>query len=146
MNLRPRHRHVPTIPIISLIDIMVVLLIFMIATTTFRPKPKTQLKIVLPESQALGTTVTTPEVRTPITVTKDQKLFVDGTPVPVEQLAETLIELKRKQPNARLELEADSDSALGVLVKVWDALRAAGYSATEVPARIERTSAGSAPQ
>ena len=43
----------------------------------------------------------------------------------------------------RLELEADTDAALGVLVKVWDALRAAGFSVNEVPARIQRAGAGS---
>jgi biopolymer transport protein ExbD len=139
MNLRPHRRRVPIIPIVSMIDILVILLIFFIATTTFRGKPKTHLKIALPESQALGGTAAQPEVRTSITVTKDQKLFLDGEPIAVEKLAESLTALKAANPNARLELEADTDTALGLLVKVWDALRAAGYSVNEVPARIERT-------
>ena len=31
-----------------------------------------------------------------------------------------------------------SDTPLGLLVKVWDALKAAGYSINDVPARIQR--------
>jgi len=121
-----------------MIDILVILLIFFIATTTFRGKPKTHLKISLPESQAIGASAAQPEVRTSITITKEQKLFLDGEPVAVEKLAEKLTALKQSKPAAKLELEADTGAALGVLVKVWDALRAAGYSVNEVPARIER--------
>lgn len=138
MNLRTRRRSVPIIPIVSMIDIMVVLLIFFIATTTFRGKPKTHLKIALPESKAMGESASQPETRTAITVTKDQALFLDGDPVTVEKLAAALTALKQAKPGAKLELEADAGTALGLLVKVWDALRAAGYSVNDVPARIER--------
>ena len=37
-----------------------------------------------------------------------------------------------------LGLEADTETALGVLMQVWDALRSAGYSVNDVPARIQR--------
>ena len=46
--------------------------------------------------------------------------------------------LKSKSPAAKLELQADQDTPLGMLVKVWDALKLAGYSISEVPARIQR--------
>ena len=36
--------------------------------------------------------------------------------------------LKEAKPDAKLELEADTDANLGMLVKIWDALREAGYS------------------
>jgi len=137
MNLRPRRRPVPTIPIVSLIDIMVILLIFFIATTTFR-KEKTHLKIALPESNGMGGAAAQPDVRTAITITKEQKLFLDGQPIELEKLAAALTTLKESKPGTKLELEADTDSALGVLVKVWDALRSAGYSINDVPARIQR--------
>jgi biopolymer transport protein ExbD len=139
MNLRPHRRRVPIIPIVSMIDILVILLIFFIATTTFRGKPKTHLKISLPESQAMGATAAQAETRTAITISKEQKLFLDGEAIAPEKLAAALTALKESKPGAKLELEADSDTALGLLVKVWDALRAAGYSVNDVPARIERS-------
>lgn len=137
MNLRPRRRPVPTIPIVSLVDIMVILLIFFVATTTFR-KDRAQVKITLPEAKQVGENAPMQEVRKAITVTKDQKLFLDGQPVTAETLAEALTRLRREQPQAKLELEADTETALGVLMQVWDALRSAGYSVNDVPARIQR--------
>jgi len=101
MNLRPRRRPVPTIPIVSLIDIMVILLIFFIATTTFK-KQKVEVKITLPESKALGGATSAPEARTTITVTKEQKLFLDAKPVELDKLATALISLKEAKPDAKL--------------------------------------------
>ncbi len=137
MNLRPRRRPVPTIPIVSLIDIMVILLIFFIATTTFK-KPDVQVKITLPESKSLGGTSDGPETRVPITIDKDQQIFLDGKLVKLENLAIAITSLKEARPGLKLELEADTTAALGILVKVWDSLREAGFSINDVPARIER--------
>lgn len=137
MNLRPKRRPVPTIPIVSLIDIMVILLIFFVATTTFE-KDKTQMKITLPESKTLGGAATTPEVRVAITIDEQQHVFLDGKPVELEQLAAAITTMKEKTPELKLELKADTTAALGNLVKVWDALREAGYSINDVPARIQR--------
>ncbi len=137
MNLRPRRRPVPTIPIVSLIDIMVILLIFFVATTTFK-KDKTQVKITLPESKSLGGAAATRESRIPISITKEQKIFLDGKAVALDQLAIAITSLKEVKPGMKLELEADTTAALGVLVQVWDALRDAGFSINDVPARIQR--------
>ncbi len=57
----------------------------------------------------------------------------------IEKLGPALIQLKSTNPGAKLELEADTVAAFGLVVKVWDALRAAGYSANEVATRIQRT-------
>ncbi len=137
MNLRPRRRPVPMIPIVSLIDIMVILLIFFIATTTFK-KEKTQVKITLPESKSLGGATQAPESRVAISITKEQKIFLDGKAVDLDKLAIAITSLKDSKPGMKLELQADTTAALGVLVKVWDSLREAGYSINDVPARIQR--------
>ena len=67
----------PAIPIVSLIDILVILLIFFIATTTFR-RNKTHVKIALPESKGMGAAAPVQEVRTSITITKDKDILLDG--------------------------------------------------------------------
>jgi biopolymer transport protein ExbD len=138
LNLRPKRRPVPAIPIVSLIDIMVILLIFFIATTTFREK-KVQMKINLPASKSMGEAESKPEVRKAITLTKTKELFLDGNPVEIEKLAAALTRMKETNPGVKLELEADTDIALGTLMKVWDGLRSAGFSINDVPARIQRT-------
>lgn len=137
LNLRPRRRPVPAIPIVSLIDIMVILLIFFIATTTFRDK-KVQLKINLPQSKAVGGVETAEAARKSITVTSQKDLFVDGNPVAVEKLAAELVRLKTANPAVKLELQADTETPLGLLVQIWDALRSSGFSINDVPARIQR--------
>lgn len=137
MNLRPRRRPVPMIPIVSLIDIMVILLIFFIATTTFK-KEKMQVKITLPESKSLGGTSETPEARVAISINEKQDIFLDGKKVELSQLATSITSLKNAKPGMKLELEADTTAALGILVKVWDSLREAGFSINDVPARIQR--------
>ena len=142
MNLRPRKRHVPMIPIVSLIDIMVILLIFFIATTTFR-RQKAHLQIALPESKGLGGTAAAADRRIAITITKDQQIQLDGESMKAEALAEALKKLKATKPAAKLELEADTNTALGILIKVWDALKISGYSINDVPARIQKAAASS---
>ncbi|MBN8420024.1 MAG: biopolymer transporter ExbD [Verrucomicrobia bacterium] len=137
MNLRPKRRPVPTIPIVSLIDIMVILLIFFVATTTFE-KDRTHVKITLPESKSLGGAAATPEVRVAISIDEKQNVFLDGKPVELEMLAAAISSMKETTPGLKLELQADTTAALGKLVKVWDALREAGYSINDVPARIQR--------
>ena len=137
MNLRPKRRPVPTIPIVSLIDIMVILLIFFVATTTFE-KDRTEVKITLPESKTLGGEAKAAEARVAISIDEEQHVFLDGKPVELEQLAAAITAMKESKPDMKLELQADTTAALGNLVKVWDALRQAGYSINDVPARIQR--------
>lgn len=138
MNLRPRRRPVPAIPIVSLIDIMVILLIFFIATTSFNEEKK-QVKITLPQSKSLGENVPREDVRKTLAITKTQELILDGTPVTQEGLAAAIKKLKEVDPNLKLELQADTEASLGVLMKAWDGLREAGYPVNDVPARIQAT-------
>ena len=133
MNLRTRRRPVPQIPIVSLIDIMVVLLIFFMYNTTFRTQT-TRMQIALPESKSMGSSTQAQDVRTALAITKTNDLFLSGNPVKLDALAGAL----QQQPGLKLELEADTESDLGVLVQVWDALKAAGIPITDVPARIQR--------
>lgn len=136
MNLRPRRRPVPSIPIVSLIDIMVILLIFFIATTTFREK-KMEVKINLPESQTMGEAAPETEVRTTLAITEKQDMLLDGLPVRREELAAALTTLKNERPGLKLELEADTQTNLGNLMHIWDAIKHAGFEINEVPARVK---------
>ena len=138
MNLRQHRRPVPMIPIVSLIDIMVVLLIFVVANTTFRKK-KTQMEIALPSAKSMGTTTSAPDQRVTLAITKANEVFLDAAPIKIENLAQALKTFRASRPAAKLELEADTASALGTLVKVWDALKEAGIPVNDVPARIQRT-------
>jgi biopolymer transport protein ExbD len=137
MNLRPRRRPVPTIPIVSLIDIMVILLIFFVATTSFKQR-KTSMQIQLPSSQSLGTTATADTSRTVLAISKTNEVFLDATTVKPDALAAALKERLSQNPGTKFELEADTAADLGTLVAVWDALKEAGIAIADVPARLQR--------
>jgi biopolymer transport protein ExbD len=51
MNLRPRHREDPEINLISLIDILLVLLIFFMVSTTFQQEGR--IKVQLPQASQI---------------------------------------------------------------------------------------------
>lgn len=138
MNLRPHRRRVPTIPIVSLIDIMLVLLIFFVATTTFKKK-ETHVAIAVPQSPNLGTSTAAVDQRTTIAITAKNEVFLDGKAVPATDLTSALKELKQTRPNAKLELEADTVSDFGMVVKAMSALTAAGFELSALPVRVQRT-------
>lgn len=138
MNLRPRKRTSPVIPIVALVDILVIVLLFIVATTTFRQQ-KTQVQINLPQSNSLGTATPAQDVRKTLAITKDRKVILDGSEVEEGSLALALKEMKLANPTAKLELEADQETPLGMLVKVWDDLKSAGFSINDVPARLQRS-------
>ncbi|HSJ04385.1 MAG: ExbD/TolR family protein [Verrucomicrobium sp.] len=137
MNIRRKKRTTPQIPIVALVDILVIVLLFIVATTTFRSQ-QPQMKINLPQSASLGANAPAKEKRTTLAITTDRKIMLDGAEVTADQLAEALTALKERDPKVKLELQADKETPLGMLVKVWDSLKAAGIPINDVPARIQR--------
>lgn len=132
-----KKRRTPVIPIVALVDILTVLLIFFVVTTTFKKENRNALlKIALPQASALTPSVeTTP--RTALSVTAESEVYLDNTPVALDQLADAVRAFRLAQPAGRLELKADEKAPLGTLVKVWDALAAAGLKVnTDVPTKI----------
>jgi len=129
----------PVVPIVSMIDILTILLIYFIVA--FTPKTKVdRLEIALPQASQLQTS-STPELRRAVSITADDEIFFDGEPVAAEELAARLAVFRAAQPDAKLELQADREASLGVLLSVWDALPLAGYSVDDLPARIRKAQA-----
>jgi biopolymer transport protein ExbD len=120
-----KSRRPPVINIISLIDILVVLLIFYIATTVFK-KSEPRIKIVVPSStQAKTTTDTPPSI---IYVTEDGKIFLDDAPVDVDKLGDMLKSRLAADPNFKVAMKADTKAPFGAIVQVLDAAHAANIS------------------
>lgn len=140
MNLRRRRRPSPAIPIVALVDILVITLLFIVVTTTWK-KSKTQMKVNLPTASKLGTKAPAQDTRRSLSVTKEKKFFLDGKEIAQADLVNALKELKATVPAAKLELVPDSDAPHGLWVAALDALVASGF-ASDTTTLIQRAVEG----
>jgi len=125
MQFPRKVRRSPAINIINLIDVLVVLLIFYIATTVFK-KSQPNVTIKIPSStQATTTQAAPPSV---IYITADGKFFLDDAPVEPAQLGELLKSKKAANPDFKAAVKADTNTPLGMFVKVYDAANFAGIT------------------
>lgn len=135
MELYRPQRRAYNVPIVPLIDILAILLIFVIVTST-RKKPRPAVPIDLPTVREVATTTLNQE-RVILAATTDGKLYLDNLEVPEGQLARFLQAFKNVNPDKKLELEADEAVPLGRLFEIWEALTEVGIELKEVPARIK---------
>lgn len=135
MKFYTRKRRMPTVIIVSLIDILAILLIFVIVTTTFR-RDQPAVVINLPDSK---TASAAPAQSDPaiLSISKDEKLFLDNKPVELSNLKRALQEMLAASPNRSLALSADKAAPFGVVVSVMDILKEANVR--NVPAFTEAT-------
>lgn len=123
------------VPIVPMIDILFIVLIFLIVSTTFK-KPRTVLPIELPTVREVASTEVIDE-RSVLAVDKDGRITLDSLVVPDAQLLDAYLKAFLKEnPGRKLELEADKQIPLEKLLGVWDALTRAGIQIKDVPARI----------
>lgn len=123
MKIAVRKRRAPSIIIVSLVDILTILLIFFVVSTTFK-KDQPEVQINLPES-ATATTQPAQTEHAVVSVSETDEVRLDGNPLPVEELEAAV----RNLPGARrtsLALEADRKASFGTIIKVMDALKLAG--------------------
>ena len=118
-----KRRSAPAVIIISLIDILIVLLIFMMVTSSFKQTPA--LKLALPESKQpkQGTSSDTAII---ITIGKNEpRFYIDDKLVTFPRLQEEMINRASKNPQLTLSIRADTEAPWGQIVRVMDAAKAA---------------------
>jgi biopolymer transport protein ExbD len=125
MRFYTRKRRAPSIIIVSLIDILAILLIFFIVTTTFR-KNLPQLQINLPESKSAELAPAEKNEPVVLRVKSADEISLDGKPVTLDLLAEALKTMRTQAPTRPIAMQADREAPFGVVVKVLDALKDAG--------------------
>ena len=123
MQFPRKPRRSPALNIIPLIDVLVVLLIFYIATTVFK-KSEPKITIKVPDSTtAKSTTGPLPSI---IYVTSDSKVFLDDAPVDPAQLGDLLKSKIAGNPAFKVAMKVDTNTPFGALTKVIDAAHFAG--------------------
>ena len=108
-----------------MIDVLIVLLIFLMVTTTFKQQPA--LKLALPEStQALKTGA---NEDSPLVVAVDRegnlRLGAESLPVTNERLRAELQARAAANPELKLAISADKAAPWGQIVKIMDAAKEA---------------------
>ncbi|MGB0152918.1 MAG: ExbD/TolR family protein [Verrucomicrobiales bacterium] len=133
MNIYQKKRAKPTVPIITLIDILAILLIFFIVTTTFKKK-ESLVKVNLPKSSEMAAEGEVTD-RVALSLSKDGQVSLGDRVVPMASLPAVLRQFKQSG-EGDLELKADEGAPLGLMVEVWDAATKAGLEISDLPLRI----------
>ncbi len=126
---KPVKKDFPLINITSLIDVMFLLLIFLIITTTFNPH--LGLSLQLPEANTSKPVEEVNNCRIIIDVKGNifllEKNDSNSKSVTIEELSNRLRELKANNPPPSLILESDSEAPFRATVRVFDLALGLGY-------------------
>ncbi|MEY2493586.1 MAG: biopolymer transport protein ExbD [Verrucomicrobiota bacterium] len=123
MKIAVRKRRAPSIIIVSLVDILTILLIFFVVSTTFK-KDQPEVQINLPDSKT-ATTAASELEHAIVSVNESDEIRLDGNVVNVEEL-ETSVRNLPMTRKSTLALQADKKASFGTIIKVMDALKLAG--------------------
>jgi len=123
MKFAVRKRRAPSIIIVSLVDILTILLIFFVVSTTFK-KDQPEVQINLPESKT-ATNAPAELEHAIVRVYQNDEIQLDGKPIAVEDLENAVRNLPETR-RSTLALQADKKASFGTIVKVMDALKLAG--------------------
>jgi biopolymer transport protein ExbD len=118
-----RKRRAPSVIIVSLVDILTILLIFFVVSTTFK-KDQPQVQINLPESKT-ATTAPAELEHAILSVSENDEIKLDGKTIAVGDLESAVRNLPETRRTS-LAMQADKKASFGIIVKVMDALKLAG--------------------
>ena len=120
MQIREKKRKRPIINITSLIDVMFLLLIFFMVSTTFAEHPG--IKLELPTASTAE-----PSKLEPLTLAIDKtgRMFLNDAPVKEKELRQEL-EGAAAKTDSTLVLKADKDVPYGYVIRAMDISRQCG--------------------
>src|SRR6266704_1441988 len=101
-SFRQRHR-APSVIIVSLIDVLLVVLIFLMVTTTFK-KMEPMLKLALPESKQAKAGASDAKPFVVIVTTNAPYLFLEDKPVTLDRLQNELASAAKKANAASINI------------------------------------------
>jgi biopolymer transport protein ExbD len=120
-----KRRRAPSVIIVSLIDVLLVVLIFLMVTTAFKETPA--FKVTLPETtQQIPKQGVQDSLPLVITITTNTPHFYIGkTAVTFDRLKADLMQRAKENPRLIVAIRADDQAAYGNVVKVTEAAQAA---------------------
>ncbi|MGA1867745.1 MAG: ExbD/TolR family protein [bacterium] len=122
----------PEVNIVSLIDVVLLMLIFFMITTSFVAQPG--LKINLPVAKTGP--VSTPD-KIILTITENEQFYVDNKRVKLPELEKIFIEKAKENPKNTMVVKADEMVRHGTVVKVMDLAKTAGLNNLAIATKPE---------
>lgn len=131
MNFWPRRKgNRLIINITSLIDVMFLLLIFFMVTSTFKNQPA--INLVLPWAATAEESPVSPVV---VYLTAEGTIFLNDRSLSADELGEALTRLQATTGEDRVVLRADEQAAHGDVVHLIDSIKESGFTRVSLSAR-----------
>jgi biopolymer transport protein ExbD len=128
-----REEDEPSLNLTPLMDIMFLLVIFFAVSTTFKVFPG--ISVDLPGAKA--ETIQEEEKSLTAVLTAAGEVFIDGNPIAIDDLADTLRVKQEESPVDLFILEADRKAEHGQVVVLMDAAKQAGILHLAISTRSE---------
>lgn len=135
MNLRPTHSEEPRIDITPLIDVVFLLLIFFMVTTTFQQE--TRLKVDLPEAVSGAPSVRQERIVLEVSAEGGYRLQGEAVATTRDALRAALAALG-PAGDRPLVLQADGKAPHDAVVRAMDAARLSGFDKLSIAAQSAR--------
>lgn len=121
MQLKQKQKRKTIINVTSLIDVLFLLLIFLLVSTTFIEEPGMKLTLPAAESAEVGE-----KKEYTLFLNKDGELFLNNMPVSMDSLQSRLKAALPEMQEQSLTIKADTEASHGTVVKAMDKARLAG--------------------
>ena len=114
-----------------LVDVVFLLLIFFMLSTTFIVAPG--IKVKLPKSSSTEVSREKKEVR--VVMSQDDKVYVEQKLVSLEELGKYLTKAARENPEGMVIIQADERVLHGKVVEVMDVAKISGFNKLAIATR-----------
>ncbi|MCK5057176.1 MAG: biopolymer transporter ExbD [Candidatus Aminicenantes bacterium] len=132
MQFRSRPRRKVFLNITSLIDVLFLLLIFLMVSTTFLEQPG--IKLELPEAQSAAIIE---QKGFTLFVNKAGTIFLNDTEIAIEDLEAKIKEVLPKMKKSTIILKADQDLSHGLVVRLMDIVKKSGVKKLVIGTKLK---------
>ena len=137
MNFRTeKKRRAPSVIIVSLIDVLMVVLIFLVVSTTFKQRLPA-LELDLPTASNVQNSAS--RAGEPLSVTiraSEPHLHLNGSSITLYELRDVFAGRQKNDPGVLLNIQADKNAPFGHVVSVRDAAGGAGITNIQAQVKI----------
>ena len=127
----------PDVNIVSLIDVVLLMLIFFMITTSFVAQPGLKIKVPVAKTGP----VSTPD-KIVLTITKKEHFYLDNKRVTLKDLTKLFMEKAARNSKSTMVVKADEMVRHGTVVKVMDMAKTAGLNNLAIATKPESNNRG----